>query len=120
MKRGAFSGFDNCSVHRGQRAVDRLKTKHRRLVLVHLSTHACWLNQIEIYFSVVQRKVLTPNDLQNLDAVSDRLLSFQSYWESISRPFARRRKSVNRSEPEPPPPPLEVGEILQSVQTLLL
>jgi hypothetical protein len=33
---------------------------------------------------------------------------------------ARRRKSVNRSEPEPPPPPLEVGEILQTVQTLLL
>jgi hypothetical protein len=45
------------------------------------------LNQIEIYFSVVQRKVLTPNDFPNLQAVEKRLLDFQAYYETIARPF---------------------------------
>ncbi|HLA61446.1 MAG TPA: hypothetical protein VK626_04305, partial [Nitrospiraceae bacterium] len=49
--------------------------------------HASWLNQIEIYFSVVQRKVLTPNDLTDLNALAERLLDFQCYWEATARPF---------------------------------
>lgn len=49
--------------------------------------HASWLNKIEIYFSIVQRKVLTPNDFPNLDVVAERLLKFQSYYESIAKPF---------------------------------
>jgi hypothetical protein len=48
---------------------------------------ASWLNQIETYFSIVQRKVLTPNDFSDLDAVAERLLEFQSYYESIAKPF---------------------------------
>jgi hypothetical protein len=32
--------------------------------------HASWLNQIEIYFSIVQRKVLSPNDFTDIDAIS--------------------------------------------------
>jgi hypothetical protein len=45
------------------------------------------LNQVEIYFSIVQRKVLSPNDFPNLDALAERLLDFQYYWESAARPF---------------------------------
>ena len=48
---------------------------------------ASWLNQIEIYFSILQRKALTPNDFASLAAVEDRLLSFQQHYESIARPF---------------------------------
>jgi len=47
---------------------------------VHAPVHASWLNQIEIYFSIVQRKVLTPNDFPDLNAVAERLLDFQYYW----------------------------------------
>ena len=57
------------------------------MVLVHLPVHASWLNQVEIYFSVVQRKVLTPNDFPSLAAVAQRLLEFQSYYEQIAKPF---------------------------------
>jgi hypothetical protein len=57
------------------------------LTLVHAPVHASWLNQIEIYFSIVQRKVLTPNDLTDLDALAERLLDFQYYWETTARPF---------------------------------
>ena len=58
--------------------------------LVHLPVHANWLNQIEIYFSVVQRKVLTPNDFPSLDAIAQRLLEFQSYYERTAKPFEWR------------------------------
>jgi hypothetical protein len=54
---------------------------------VHAPVHASWLNQIEIYFSIVQRKVLTPNDFPDLNAVAERLLDFQYYWETTARPF---------------------------------
>lgn len=78
---------DNGSSHRGQAACQRLQQQYANLVLVHLPVHASWLNQVEIYFSVVQRKVLTPNDFPSLDAVAERLLEFQSYYEQIAKPF---------------------------------
>ena len=55
--------------------------------MIHLPVHASWLNQIEIYFSVVQRKVLTPNDFASLVEVEDRLLKFQKHYEEIAKPF---------------------------------
>jgi len=81
---------DNGSSHRGQAACQRLQQRYSNLVLVHLPVHASWLNQVEIYFSVVQRKVLTPNDFPSLDAVAKRLLEFQSYYEQIAKPFEWR------------------------------
>jgi hypothetical protein len=60
---------------------------HPRLVPVHGPVHASWLNQIEIYFSIVQRKVLTPNDFLCLEAVAERLSGFERYYESIAQPF---------------------------------
>jgi len=50
--------------------------------------HASWLNQIEIYFSVVQRKVITPNDFADLDTLAQRLLTFQERYEQVAEPFA--------------------------------
>jgi len=50
--------------------------------------HASWLNQIEIYFSIVQRKVLVPNDCQSLADVADRLLAFQDYYIQSAKPFS--------------------------------
>ena len=78
---------DNGSSHRGQAACHRLQRAYPNLVLVHLPIHASWLNQVEIYFSVVQRKVLTPNDFPSLSAVARGLLDFQSYYEKSARPF---------------------------------
>jgi DDE superfamily endonuclease len=85
--RRVFWIVDNGSSHRGMAAVQRLQHKHPRLVLVHGPVHASWLNQIEIYFSIVQRKVLTPNDFSDLEAVAERLLNFQYHWETIGKPF---------------------------------
>jgi len=85
--RRVFWIVDNSSAHRGSRAVQRLQTRYPRLVLVHAPVHASWLNQVEIYFSIVQRKVLTPNDFPDLNSLAERLLDFQYYWEATARPF---------------------------------
>jgi hypothetical protein len=85
--RGVFWIMDNCSAHRGQKAVDRLRSQWRNLLLVHTPVHASWLNQIEIYFSIVQRKVLTPNDFQSLSELEQRLLAFQRWYEETACPF---------------------------------
>ena len=78
---------DNGSSHRGQASVDRLQGAWSNLRLVHLPVHASWLNQIEIYFSIVQRKVVTPNDFTDLGEVQRRLLGFQRRYEQTAVPF---------------------------------
>jgi hypothetical protein len=85
--RRVFWVVDNGSSHRGQPSVQRLRAAFPNLVLLHGPVHASWLNQIEIYFSIVQRKALTPNDFSSLADVEDRLLRFQQYYETIAKPF---------------------------------
>jgi hypothetical protein len=80
---------DNGSSHRGETSVKRLQRAWPNLRLIHLPTHASWLNQIEIYVSVVQRKkVLTPNDFAELDTLAECLLAFQERYEQVAEPFA--------------------------------
>ena len=83
-----FWVVDNGSSHRGERSVKRLQGEWPNLRLVHLPTHASWLNQIEIYFSVVARKVLTPNDFADLDELAEGLIAFQERYEQAAEPFA--------------------------------
>ncbi len=85
--RRVFWVMDNGSSHRGEASVRRLTQARPRLVPVHRPVHASWLNQIEIYFSIIQRKVLTPNDFACLQAVAERLANFERYFESIAHPF---------------------------------
>ncbi|HEX9726093.1 MAG TPA: transposase [Vicinamibacteria bacterium] len=78
---------DNASVHRGPASVDRFRSQWPNTVLLHTPNHASWLNQVEIYFSVVQRKVLTPNDFLALNDIPQRLADFERYYEDVARPF---------------------------------
>jgi hypothetical protein len=85
--RRVFWIVDNGSSHRGQKAVDRLERRWPNLTLVHLPVHASWLNQIEIYFSIAQRKVLDPNDFDNLADVAHTLNAFEHHWNELAEPF---------------------------------
>ena len=78
---------DNGSSHRGKASIKRLQSRWNNLVLVHTPVHASWLNQVEIYYSVLQRKVLTPNDFASTDELEDRILRFQRHYEQVARPF---------------------------------
>ena len=55
--------------------------------LVHLPVHASWLNQIEIYFSIVQRKVIKPANFADLTALEERLLAFETRYNATASPF---------------------------------
>ncbi len=83
-----FWVVDNGSSHRGEASVKRLEGAWPNLRLIHLPVHASWLNQIEIYFSVVARKVLTPNDFAGLEVLAKCLLAFQERYEQAAEPFA--------------------------------
>jgi DDE superfamily endonuclease len=78
---------DNGSSHRGQAAIQRLRTAYRNAILVHTPVHASWLNQVEIYFSIIQRKVLTPNDFASLEEVEQRFLLYEELSNREPRPF---------------------------------
>jgi DDE superfamily endonuclease len=82
-----FWVVDNGSSHRGVAAVRRMLRWYGNAILVHTPVHASWLNQVEIYFSLVQRKVLTPNDFTDLAAVEQRLHLYEELSNRCPRPF---------------------------------
>jgi hypothetical protein len=78
---------DNGSSHRGQASIDRMSKAWPNAHLIHLPVHASWLDQCEIYFSVVQRKVVTPNDFLDLDQIRTRLAAFEARYNAVATPF---------------------------------
>ncbi|MGH9099072.1 MAG: IS630 family transposase [Acidimicrobiales bacterium] len=78
---------DNGSSHNGKRSIDRMTAAFPNAQLVHLPVHASWLNQIEIVFSVIQRKVVKPADFADLAALADRLVRFTERYNATARPF---------------------------------
>jgi hypothetical protein len=85
--RRVFWVVENGSSHAGRASIERLEGAYENLRLIHLPVHASWLNQIELYFSIVQRKALTPNDFGSLEELTGRLLAFQAHHAQIARPF---------------------------------
>jgi len=83
-----FVIVDNGSDHRGQAAITRLAKAHPNAIMIHTPLHASWLNQIEIFFSVIQKKVVTPNDFDSLGQLSATLLGFVDRYNQTARPFS--------------------------------
>ena len=71
-----FVIVDNGSDHRGKAAIGRLRKAHPNAIMIHTPVHASWLNQIEIFFSIIQKKVVSPNDFPSLEKLSETLLAF--------------------------------------------
>jgi DDE superfamily endonuclease len=82
-----FFIVDNGSSHRGKASVERMRRRDKRIILLHTPVHASWVNQVEIYFSIIQRKVLTPNDFATLDAVRVRLALYEELSNRTPKPF---------------------------------
>ena len=96
--RRVFWIVDNGSSHRGAASITRMARAWPNAHLIHLPVHASWLDQAEIYFSVVQRKVLTPNDFTGLDQIRDRLAAFETRYNTIARPFTWRFTRTDLSD----------------------
>jgi hypothetical protein len=97
--RHVFVIVDNGSAHRGQRSIDRLQGTWPNLILVHTPVHASWLNQAEIYLSIVQRKALRPNNFPDLDRLEQHLLNFGRRYQEIAQPF----EWIHPARPQPRP-----------------
>ncbi|HET9104551.1 MAG TPA: IS630 family transposase [Solirubrobacteraceae bacterium] len=82
-----FWVVDNGSSHNGARSVERMRAAWPTCELVHLPVHASWLNQIEIVFSIIQRKVIKPADFADLDALAARLGAFEPRFNATATPF---------------------------------
>jgi transposase len=82
-----FVIVDNGSAHRGRVAIDRLRTAHPNAIMIHTPVHASWLNQAEIFFSIIQKKVVTPNDFASTTELSQTLLAFLDRYNPTARPF---------------------------------
>jgi DDE superfamily endonuclease len=82
-----FWVVDNGTIHRGPKAIDRLQGAWPNLVLVHLPRHASWLNQIELYFSILARKALTPCHFADTGELAARILGFQAEFAKTAAPF---------------------------------
>jgi hypothetical protein len=84
--RTVFVVCDSGSSHRGQTSVDRTRAKWPNVTLVHVPVHASCLNQV-LVFSILQRKVLSPNDLVDLDALAERIACFERRFNEKAQPF---------------------------------
>ncbi len=82
-----FRIVDNGPSHRGPHAVIRMRATWPTAQLVHLPVHANWLNQMGIHFSIVQRKVIKPQDFADLEDLAERLLTFQVRCNATAEPF---------------------------------
>jgi hypothetical protein len=85
--RRVFWVVDNGSSHAGKTSIARMRAAWPTATLVHLPVHASWLNQIEIVFSVIQRKVIKPADFADLDALAHRLIDFEPRYNAAATPF---------------------------------
>jgi len=85
--RRVFWVVDNGSSHAGQASIDRMKQAWPTAELVHLPIHASWLNQVEIYFSILQRKAIATGDFAHLDDLAARILAFQDRYNTTAKPF---------------------------------
>ena len=103
--RRVFWVVDNGSSHNGARSIDRMQPAWPTATLVHLPMHASWLNQVEIYFSILQRKAISPNDFADLDQLSERILGFpgplQHHRDTVRLDLHPRRP---QRLPQPPRP----------------
>ncbi len=102
---------DNGASHRGTASITRMKQRWPNAVLVHLPVHASWLNQIEVIFSIFQRKVITGGDFHDMGDLADKILGFQQHYNAAAEPFdwkftkAKLRhlmeRLANHSDPTP-------------------
>ena len=114
--RRVFWIVDNGSDHRGKASIKRLQKRWRNLILVHTPVHASWLNQAEIYHSIIQRKVLAPNDFHDTAEVARTLNAVRAPLQPDRRtvrlelhPPGPRRATRTARQQQPPRPPAAIA-----------
>jgi len=72
----------------GHRTIDQTPPgRWPTLILVHLPIHASWLNQVEIYHSIIQRTLLATNDFNSTAELARALNDFERHYNEIAKAF---------------------------------
>jgi hypothetical protein len=58
-----------------------------RIQFVYTPTHTSWLNQIELWFSILVRRALKRGNFASLEALRERILAFIAYYNQTAKPF---------------------------------
>jgi transposase len=87
---------DNLIMHRGK-MVQKWLIKHPRIKMHFTPVHCSWMNQVEQWFSIFQRKRLTAPNFKNLDDLKQKIEQFISEWNEIAHPFRWTEKSFSKT-----------------------
>ncbi len=87
--------LDNLRVHKGK-AVTAWLAQHPRFSFHFPPVHCSWMNQVEQWFSILERKVLRIADFPSLLALDQRLHRFIAYWNERAHPFNWTTKSITK------------------------
>jgi transposase len=75
-------------LHSQESRKEFLSDKSHRIRFVYLPKHTSWLNQIEIVFGVIMRKVVRRGNFSSVKDLGDKLLSFIQYFNEVfAKPF---------------------------------
>ena len=86
---------DNLSVHHGKKVRAWLK-EHPRFQMHFTPKHCSWMNQIEQWFSILQRKRLKVPNFRDLEDLESKIEGFIKEWNQVAHPFAWREKSFQK------------------------
>jgi DDE superfamily endonuclease len=95
-----FVIVDNGSDHRGQAAVKQLHDAWPNAIMICTPVHTSWLNQAEIFFSITQKKVISPNDFASLEKLAGTLLAFVDRYNQTARPGSSTGSAPASTPPE--------------------
>ena len=109
--------LDNLRMHKGKQ-VQAWLAKHPRFVFHHPPVHCSWMNQVEQWFSIVQRKRRCIADFASKAELAERLQAFIREWNEVAHPFNWNTKSVAKimaqCEPRKPAEPVGSPEPAQA------
>lgn len=86
---------DNISIHKGKRVRAWLE-RHPRFRMHFTPVHCSWMNQIEQWFSILQRKRLTAPNFADLVELEERILAFIAEWNQHAHPFQWTERSFDK------------------------
>jgi len=87
--------LDNLRMHKGKQVLAWL-AKHTRFVFHHPPVHCSWMNQVEQWFSILQRKRLAIADFADKAELAERLQAYIREWNEVAHPFKWSTKSVTK------------------------
>ena len=80
--------WDNLNIHHGYSWHEFNKRHGDRFYFTYTPVHGSWVNQIEIWFGILQRRVLKNSSINSEETLRNRVLDFINIWnETDCHPF---------------------------------